>query len=209
MQPPVPTQNQVDQQIVARTTSYSAVPESSNLATMAEEEGFAGLEFDTYGVFPIIKLDDGEFQTSEGDSLGGEFYCTMLRSRPKFLYRTNLPRDDNRNEVAYSYDNVTAANGTPLDVIFADWRSKGFEPDPKVTRYVEVTAKMEPDGRLVLLSIPQASIANLSSYWAQLRFRNKSVTEVVTKVFKGKKIERVKNPFTPWAFCEAPEGTVV
>ena len=186
-----------------------AVPEAGNLSVMAEEEGFAGLEFDSYGVFPLIKLDQGEFQTSEGESLGTEFFCTMIRSRPKFLYRTNLPRDDARNEVAYSYDNVTAANGTPLEAIYAGWRAKGLEPDTQVTRYIEVTAKLEPTGRLVLLSVPQASISNLSSYWAQLKFKGQSLSAVTTKVYKGKKIERVKNPFFPWAFCEAPDGTVV
>lgn len=172
---------------------------------IAEQDGFEGLSFDSYGVFPLIKLDMGSFQTSEGDDLGTEFHCVMLRSRPKYLYRTNLPREDDRNEVVYSYDNATSASGRPLQDIFNDWRQKGLEPNMQPTRYVEVTARMVPSGQLVLLSVAQASVGNLSAYWAQMRFKGVDIKTAVTKVYRGKKVERTKNPFWPWAFAHAPD----
>ena len=181
------------------------MPESKGLNKVAEEDGFLGLTFDSYGVFPIVKLDQGDFRTSEGEDLGTEFNCVMMRSRPKFLYRTDLSRDDDRNEIVYTYDNVTSASGVPIEQIFDGWRQKGLQPKPEPTRYVEVTAKMVPSGQVVLLSVAQQSVGNLSAYWAQMRFKGLDIKNVVTRVYRGKKVERVKNPFYPWAFAHNPD----
>ena len=206
---PAPEQQLVTsapRQVVAQSANQ-AVPEASGLSAIAAEDGFEGLEFDSYGVFPVVKLDQGEFQTSEGESFGQEFYCTMVRSRPKFLYRTDLPRESADNEVVYSYDNVTTTTGVPLATVFSAWREKGKQPAATPSRYLEVTATLNSDGRLILLSVPQQSIGNLSSYWAQLKFAQKDVRDTVTRVFRGKKVERVKNPFFPWAFEAAPNAS--
>ena len=197
-------------QVVAATGgNFQSVPEASGLSSMAEQDGFAGLEFDSYGVFPMIVLNQGEFQSAD-ENYGTEFYCTMIRSRPKFLYRTDLPdRNDSRNEVVYSYDNEVTTTGVPLEEIFNSWREKGMQPTAQPQRYVEVTAKMHPHGQLALLSVAQSSIAELSRYWAQLKFKNKQVQNTLTRVFRGKKVERVKNPFYPWAFAEASDDSVM
>jgi hypothetical protein len=176
------------------------------MAAQAAEEGFEGLSFDGFGTFPLIVLDLGTFRYSDGTEIGSEFVCTMLRSRPKYLYKTNLPkpeRGDDPNEVVYSYDGETSTSGVPLEEIFADWRSKNLPMASQPTRYVEVTAQMEGTDAIVLLSVSQASIPPLSQYWANVRHSGRSLKEVRTRVFRGRKVERVANPYFPWAFAMA------
>ena len=93
----------------------------------------------------------------------------------------------------------------PLSEIFESWRQKGFQPHPEPTRYVEVTAKLVPSGRVVLLSVAQQSVGNLSAYWAQMRFKGINIKDAVTRVYRGKKVERVRNPYYPWAFAHNPD----
>jgi hypothetical protein len=171
------------------------------LSQLAEQNDFAGLDFDGFGVFPTIKLESGEFISSDGESLGNEFHCQMVRSRPKFLYATDFPYGDPRNETAYSYDNETSTTGVPLAQIFASWEQKGLPRKAQPTRYVEVTAQLVPSGRLVLLSVSQASISNLSAFWAQMQYQGKDIRQIVTRVFRGAKIDKARVAFYPWAFA--------
>ena len=177
--------------------------EATSLADAAAEDGFEGLSFDSYGVFPLIALSQGEFVTSENESLGTEFECLMLRSRPKYMYRTNHDFNDPNKEVVYSYDNATTVTGMPLEDHFAEWKQKGFERHPKPTRYVEVTAQLTSNNQIVLLSVAEQSVGNLSAYWAQMRMAGRDIRQMPTRVFRGKKIERARVPFYPWAFAPA------
>jgi hypothetical protein len=168
---------------------------------MATGDGFEGLDFDAYGVFPVVKLHDGSFNDSEGTDLGTEFDVVMMSSRPKFLYKTNHQYGADGAEIVYSYDNVTSSSGVPLTDIFAEWRAAGKEPTEKPTRYIEVTARKYPDGDLVLLSVPAAGSGGpLTAYWASLKFKNLNIKDVVTTCFKGKRVDRAAQPFTPWGF---------
>ena len=174
---------------------------SGSLNEMATGDGFEGLDFDAYGVFPVVKLHDGSFSDSEGTDLGTEFDVVMMSSRPKFLYKTNHTYGADGAEVVYSYDNVTSASGVPLTEVFAEWRAAGKEPAEKPSRYIEVTARKYPDGDLVLLSVPAAGSGGpLTAYWASLKFKNLNIKDVVTTCFKGKRVDRAAQPFTPWGF---------
>jgi hypothetical protein len=173
------------------------------MAEQAAEDGFEGLSFDGFGVFPLIVLDMGTFRYSDGTEIGYEFRCRMLRSRPKFLYKTTLQvqqGQEDPNDVVYSYDGETSTSGVPLSQIFDEWRQKGLPIASQPTRYVEVTAQLDETDAIVLLSIPQQSIPTLSAYWANTRASGKNLKEIVTRVYRGRKVERAAKPFFPWAF---------
>jgi hypothetical protein len=104
------------------------------------------------------------------------------------------------NDVVYSYDGETSTSGVPLSQIFDEWRQKGLPIASQPTRYVEVTAQLDETDAIVLLSIPQQSIPTLSAYWANTRASGKNLKEIVTRVYRGRKVERAAKPFFPWAF---------
>ena len=68
---------------------------------------------------------------------------------------------------------------------------------------MEATAQLVDNSQPVLLSIPKNSIPNLSAYWAQMKFNGEDVREVVTRVCKGRRVERAAKPFVPWNFKKA------
>jgi hypothetical protein len=172
------------------------------LQQIASDDGFEGLAFDAYGVFPNIVLNDGAFRYSGGEEIGPEFLVRIMSSRPKYLYKTDLPDNDPRGETAYSYDNVANTNGTPLEAIINGWREKGLPVAASPVPYLEVQGQMD-DGKVVLLSIPKTSISVFTAYWTQLKLSNKDIRQVWTRCFKGQTVTRAVKPYTPWAFSVA------
>jgi hypothetical protein len=174
----------------------------AQIEQLLAEDGFSGLNLDGFGTFPTIVLNDGAFRYSGGEEIGPEFIVRIMSSRAKFLYKTDLPDSDPRGEVAYSYDNATNTNGTPLEDIFDGWRQKGLPVKNTPVVYTEVQGQMD-DGKVVLLSIPKTSSSVLGAYLVQLRMNGKKGSDVWTRCFKGPTVTRAVKPFTPWAFSVA------
>ena len=197
---PVAVDNPPTQVPATRTQGATSIS-TSGVQGSLEQEGFEGLEYG-FGSFPMITLqNDGTFQSSEGGSLGSEFYCNILGSTPKWIYKNDQkgPAED----FFYTFDREFNMQGEPIDAILAGWKQKGWEYETK--KYLDVQAQLvttdEDNGTLVLLSIPPTSINKFSGYLASISGRyNKRIAEVVTRVHLGDKVTKVKYPFHPWGF---------
>ena len=185
------------------TRAAGAIPMvATGVQAQLEFEGFAGLNFG-FGSFPMISLqNNGQFQSSEGGSLGTEFYVSVLGSVPKWIYKNNQkgPAED----FFYTFDKITAVNGESCESILDGWRARGWQWELK--QYLDVQAQLvtndEDNGCIVLLSVPPTSIAKFSGYIATVRGRhNKNVKAVITRVYLGELVTKVKHPFHPWAFA--------
>lgn len=197
---PVAVANPPTQVPATRTPAATAVA-TSGVGGALEASGFAGLDFG-FGSFPMITLqNDGTYQSSEGGSLGSDFYCQLLGSTPKWIYKND--QKGPAEEFFYTFDREFSVQGEPIDEILAAWRAKGWEHEVK--KYLDVQAQLvttdEDNGTLVLLSIPPTSITKFSGYAATVAGRhNRDLTSVVTHITLGDKVTKVKYPFHPWAF---------
>lgn len=198
---PVAVANPPTQMPATRTPAATSLATSGVGGALASE-GFDGLDFG-FGSFPMITLqNDGTYQSSEGGNLGSDFYCQILGSTPKWIYKNDQkgPAED----FFYTFDRVYSVQGEPIEEILAGWKAKGWEFEVK--KYLDVQAQMvtndEDNGTLVLLSIPPTSITKFSGYLATVAGRHgRQVASVVTHVKLGDKVTKVKYPFHPWAFA--------
>lgn len=165
------------------------------------EDGFEGLDLG-FGAFPIIVLQNtGDFTSSDGAELGTEFDCVVMNSRNKFICKnTGNPKDD--EDFFYSYDKEVNTSGEDVKVKIAEWKGKGWGYEWKP--YLDVAAQIhggDNDGELVMFSIPKTSITRFSGYLASVKMKEGvPPSGVVTRVYRGDKITKVKYPFFPWAF---------
>ena len=197
---PVAVDNPPTQVPATRTPAATALA-PSGVGGALEESGFHGLDFG-FGSFPMITLqNDGTYQSSEGGSLGSDFYCILLGSTPKWIYKNDQkgPAED----FFYTFDREFSVQGEPIDDILAGWKQKGWEHEVK--KYLDVQAQLVTDdddnGTIVLLSVPPTSITKFSGYAATVAGRHKrNLSAVITHVTLGDKVTKVKYPFHPWAF---------
>jgi hypothetical protein len=198
---PVAVANPPTQLPATRTQGATSLTTSGVQGDLANQ-GFDGLDFG-FGSFPVITLqNDGTFQSSEGGSLGTDFYCCVLGSTPKWIYKNDQkgPAED----FFYTFDRQFSVQGESIEDILAGWVQKGWKHEIK--KYLDVQAQLvsqdEDNGTLVLLSIPPTSISKFSGYLATVTGRhNKQVQSVVTHIKLGEKVTKVKYPFHPWAFA--------
>jgi hypothetical protein len=170
-----------------------------------EELGIGGLDFDGFGVFPIISLKDTVFASSDGAvNLGSEFFFYWRGSRPKYLVKTTgIADNDPRSAFVYSYDKVNDVKGQPISQTTDMWARNGVGFEIKV--YTEVNALLD-DERMVLLSIPYTSIRSISGVLANLLARGLDVTNTLLRAAPGPRITP-KNPgskpYYPWTVAQA------
>lgn len=186
--------------VVSHETASSLVPyvAGTGAASFDDLDGQIG-----YGSFPMVKLEAGEF-VCETKTLK-EFACIMKSMRKKFLFKCD------KDHTAYSYDRVHRQDGTPLREVFADWVSQGLlgrGQIPAQTEYAEVAALITDGftpGRMVILSVPPASVRRLAGYKAETRVSaGLSLNEAVTFVRVGPKVTtKNKEIFFPWDFAYA------
>jgi hypothetical protein len=200
---PVAVANPPTQVPATRTPAATSV-QTEGVEGALHDLGFDGLDFG-FGSFPMISLqNNGTFQSSEGGSLGTEFECCVLGSKPKWIYKNDQkgPAED----FFYTFDRVVSVQGELIEDILngpEGWASKGWKHEVK--KYVEAQAQLitddEDNGSLVLLSISPTSITKFSGYVATISGRyKKSPASVVTRVHLGDEVTKVKYPFHPWAF---------
>ena len=175
--------------------------ETAGVQSALASQGFDGLDYG-FGAFPVITLqNDGTFQSSEGGSLGRDFYCCILGSTPKWIYKND--QKGAAEDFFYTFDREFSVQGEPIDTILAGWKAKGWKHEVK--KYLDVQAQLvtqdEDNGTLVLLSISPTSITKLSGYLATVAGRHgKQVNAVITHIQLGEKVTKVKYPFHPWSF---------
>jgi hypothetical protein len=167
-------------------------------------EGFEGLDMG-FGSFPVVRLQETTFSTSDGDSLGNTFVCVMHTSKKKYLLKCE---DSNEaEEFVYSYDKITTTSGKKqIADVRAEWATKGWT-NPVWKDYVDITAQLvdleaRELGTVVLLSIPQSSNSRLSGYLTTQLVKGRHISQVITQVYPGQKVTSGKFPFHPWAFKE-------
>ena len=181
-------------------TSLAAPPqvdfENMTFEQIAKAQGIEGLDFNQYGVLPICSLNHGQFRLSDGTSLGTEFVCVIQEAKPKFLYKTAVMDNHPDHQVVYTYDHQTT-NGKPLVDVLAAWKAKGMSHDIK--NYIEATCVM-PDGRIILLSIPQTSISRLTNHVITVTVSKRLLSQVKTRVFIAPEVTRAVKPFNPIGF---------
>jgi hypothetical protein len=188
-------------QVPATMTPGATSIQTSAIQAELSQDGFAGTEFG-FGSFPLISLqNNGTFQSSEGGSLGTEFYVNLLGSTPKWIYKNDQkgPAED----FFYTFDNEVSVGGEPVADILEGWKARGWKFEKK--KYLDVQAQMvtddEDNGTLVLLSIPPTSINKFSGYLATVKGRHGlDLKSAITRCHLGEQVTKVKHPFHPWAF---------
>lgn len=212
--PPAPGEAQLPatyQEAGAMAPAHSGAGNLGGMQAAAAAEGFEGLELGGFGTFPLISLkNDGNFESTGGFSYGPEgFYVRLLESRVKWIIKNGAPQGPTEKFV-YSYDGVTTMKGEAVQDVLNEWKMAGFHK-PTKKKYLDVMAQIvgDPsrpetrDGMLVILSVPEASIGRLSSYWYTVKTSGKDPKAAITHVCRGQKITNVQYPFYPWSFSLA------
>ena len=168
------------------------------------EMGFDGLDLGSnFGAFASVTLKDDRYKTTDGDDLGPTFACVIHDSKAKWIVKSS---NDKEADFKYTTDKVHDTSGTPLEVSFNAWRQKGIMPGEPVWKpYLDVTAQLfdpvkKELGQVVLLQIPETSIARLKGYITTCALNGHHPNTVITQVYLGQKVTSVKHPFHPWAF---------
>ena len=169
------------------------------------QSGFGGLEID-WTSFPTVVLDNGEFGTSDGQSLDTkEITVRLMQSRKRYVMRTNAANDDDA-ELAYTYDLSELEDPeSELSQKVTKWREEDGL-DYAVKEYIEALAIVMDDSstlneQMVLLQIPPTSTGRFSGFTtSNLLIKNLEPTGYLTRCFAGAKVTKAKKPFVPWAF---------
>jgi len=194
----VPAQQMVPAAPVAPPAVQAQETQTVNVSAMAAEEGFEGLEFDAFGTFPTISLKRGSFKTSSGEDLGQSFEAIITSSRSKFLFKTRLPDNDPRSDVAYTYDKQSS-NGKDLQGILNGWATNGIGYEEK--KYLELSCTLR-DGRMMLLSVPPTSISRFSAFTAERLMKRKPANETIVRVGIAPEVTgpNIQFPWNPLSF---------
>lgn len=173
-----------------------------------EDDGFGALDDQIgFGSFPMVKLDKNKFvvERAEFDTLD----VRLMSARPKYAFKAKVDSNpktkaSDDDPMVYSYDGTSATSGISLDAIKKEWAAQGFMHAEKST-YMECAAEVISDnqykGRIVLLNVAPASTKRLGGYRAEVRLKGHNLSDVVTTIFPGDKIEiDSKKNFYPWNF---------
>lgn len=169
------------------------------------ESGFGGLTID-WTSFPTVVLDNGEFGTSDGQSLDTkEISVRLMQSRKRYVLRTNAANDDDA-ELAYTYDLSELDDPeSELSQKVTKWKQEDGL-DYSVKEYIEALAIVLDDSsslnqQMVLLQIPPTSTGRFSGFTtSNLLIKNLEPTGYLTRCYAGSKVTKAKKPFVPWAF---------
>ena len=196
-----PTQLPATQKAGAGALTGAGV--GGGIAAELVDDGFEGLEFG-FGAFPMVTLqNNGTFEFSGGGVIGIDFYCKILGSKSKYIFKNGQKKA--LEDFVYSYDQVHTASGDLVQTKLDEWKEKGWGEDIDQKRYLDVQAQIVSqdthNGELVLLSIPPNSINRFSGYIATVKGRHcRNIKNVITHVHLGDRVAKGDYPFTPWAF---------
>jgi actin-related protein len=196
-------QVQAQQQEARMPATHQSQP--SNILQAAEDDGFSGLALD-FTSFDIVKLDNGEFECSDGSSLGNGFEVVLQQSAPKYTFVSRHKSEDEK-EVKYSDDEHADLNDPTIMAAIKQWKEEdGVGYDKK--KYLQAAALVVDDkadgvknNEFVMLQIPPASVGKFSGLPHKAKIKGfTSLKQCVVRVNKGKKVENGGKSFTPWEF---------
>lgn len=192
-----------------QTSVVSQTQASSVFLNKLRENGFEGLDID-WTSFPIIVLNQGEFETSDGNELGNDsFIVRVQRSRKRFVFVTDVDKDhEDDKELAYTYDTAELDDpNSELAQKVAEWKEEGI--GYFVKEYLEAFALVDDpncrlNGKMVLLQIPPTSKGRFSGFLFEIGMTQGLLPhEIRMRCTKGEKVKKAKTPFYPWQFDQA------
>ncbi len=150
-----------------------------------------------FGAFPQVKLDKDMFAVGEEGEIEN-FDFMPMGSQSRWIYKNT------EDEFFFSYDKVNATDGRPVQTILDDWKAQGAALKES-REYQEVYGYIkngEFADRMVVLSIPPASVPRLAGLRAELQaMRGLDLDAVVIRIEKGAKIKtKAGQTFYPWKF---------
>ena len=169
-----------------------------------KQDGQNGLEMG-YGVFPVVSLDKGEFKIND-EEFDSDFSVVPMTSEAKYAYRTTGVAE---KEVEVTFSDTDRAHLDPASAVsqrLQEWKEKwpdsGFEIKKYLDVYayvVELPAKPELQGQIVVLSVSPTSIRRYTNACVTAKGRGYAAHECVFKVAVGEKV-RGDFDYYPWEF---------
>ena len=176
-------------------------PVSTTVKGTLEALGFQGMDMDSFGIVPLIRLDKTEFLLGD-QILPHPFEVQILSSRPKYLYSYGDRSNKNApSGLFYSFDQETNANNPAhtLAEFKAEAAQVGMAVETKL--YHEVDCILMSTGEPVKLSVPnQGSGTQLKRFIMHCVSQLKHPKDAIVEVTKGAKVTTVQNPYYPWDF---------
>lgn len=174
------------------------------LAVNAYDDGFDSIEVN-FSSYPRVKLEAGKFWAGT-ENLGDQFTAQLAQVRKVYVVRDRADQNDKGGRAIWTHDGETTTQGLSVAAIKAKWASEGFT-DP-VTRETGEGVALIKDGkmagRMVMLSIPQQSMAKLAGYHNELKLsRGLRASQVLTRVYVSEPVKASSGTFTPWGFAYA------
>lgn len=188
---------------IASPTQAPIPSVNSNVLGHLASMGFEGLKFD-WTSFPSISLkNEGRFEDFEGYVYGTEFRCYIRGTKTRWVYRAT-PVEDNKKDVAFSYDRITTQTGILLQDLKKEWEARGkvIQEREYIEAMVELVDPEGPlDGEYRIVSVSPTSKGRLTGHLAKATaLGHGDPGNVVTRVFVGPKVTKVQNPFYPFHF---------
>lgn len=179
------------------TTGGASGPGAGNFGSLDGKLGF--------GSFPQVKLDKADFVVGDNEGELKEFDFHAMGAQSRWIYKAD------KDTFFFTYDGVTSTAGQPISEIIADWKAQGKTLKEK-REYQEVYGHIlngEFAHRMVILSVPPASVPRLSGLRAEIGAFKKTkegkpceLNDVAIRVSVGPKITtKAKDTFYPWAFA--------
>lgn len=196
--------SQANTEVAVAVDNTPAVAVGGNTAIQKlADQGYSGLKLD-WTSFPTITLKpEGHFEDIDRRKYGQEFRCRVQGTRSRWVYRGN-PVTDNKRDVLFSYDRVHTEDGRLMTDALAELQARGKVVEER--EYSEALVEMvapgeEYDGEFRMLSISPKSIGRFSGKMTQaMALGNGNPYNVIFVIKVGTKVEKVANPFYPWAF---------
>ena len=184
--------------VPATISQVPTIDWTSDMKSIAAAQGFADLEFDQFGTFPVVTLtNDLKFTLSSGGDLGSAFICQIHEGKKKYLYNNGLPMSDKQSDAFYSYDQVTTTKGEQVRDRLAAWQQAGYTPAMRT--YMDLVCRLD-SGKIVILSVPPQSVTRFAAYFAETISRQIPVAQATCRVSVGEKVTNVNVPFHPMKF---------
>lgn len=170
-----------------------------------QEEGQEGLDM-SFGVFPLVSLDKGEFKVGDDDFGDSGFTGVPLMSRPKYAYRTTKVSEKDAEVLFADSDQAHLQPDSLVSERLREWKEKWPESGYEVRAYQDVFLYMvncqdkpELEGQLVQLSVAPTSVKLYTRACLKAKGRGYKAHECVFKIGVGEKI-RGEFDYYPWSF---------
>ncbi len=202
-----PVENKKSLKVDTKPQSSVSIAEAQvNAMTMLKDAGFDDVHTD-HRSYPTVKLAGGNFETSDEEDLGSDgFLCRIFLSKKRYVIAEKDADDEDNSDVIYCEDLAELDDpNTEAGKLKAEWEEAGKETlPPKIYTILQatITDPASPiNGQVVWLQISPASRGKFGGYvQTNAMVHNKTPSQYITQVLRGKKVVGVAKPFYPWSF---------